>query len=185
MTTVAENASAFCHAVEARSREHHEAMEAALDKGWLSIAGSVLRMELDSMIRVIWLLDHPESRGQILAACVAGEGFKAGRVSVRDIVMVNHAVSSHGWVRRVYDFGNRFVHLTNAHGYAERDPFQAYEHRAEVIEYINDYHGGKIPGRPLDDRSSLIDLVPYAPHVLEKITSNLDSYLSRLRARCV
>src|SRR5579871_5716006 len=100
MTTVAENASAFCHAVEARSREHHEAMEAALDKGWLSIAGSVLRMELDSMIRVIWLLDHPESRGQILAACVAGEGFKAGRVSVRDIVMVNHAVSSHGWVRR-------------------------------------------------------------------------------------
>ena len=68
----------FCRAVEARSKEHRQAMEVALEKGWWAIASSVLRMELDSMIRVIYLLRRPSVRDRILASCVAGEGFTDG-----------------------------------------------------------------------------------------------------------
>ena len=181
MTTPSENAAAFCRTVQARSHEHHDAMKAALDKGWLALMGSVLRMELDSMIRVIWLLHHSETREQILESCVAGTGFKAGGKSIRDFEMVDEAVSSDGWVRRVYDFGNMFVHLTNAHDYAVLDPFRVYEHRGEVIEYLNQYHQGKVRGGLVDDSFTLSDLAPYAPHVLEKITSNLNHYLDGLR----
>jgi hypothetical protein len=133
MTTISENADTFCQMIGARSREHHKAMRVALDNGWLAIAGSVLRMELDSMIRVIWLLRHPDTREQILASCVAGEGFKDGRTRISDRDMTEDAVNLNDWVRSVYRFGNTFVHLTNAHNYAVLDPFQAYEHRGEVI----------------------------------------------------
>lgn len=70
--------------IAARSRGHHEAVRVALGEGWLAIVGSVLRMELDSMIRVIWLLRHPDAREQILASCVAGKGFIAGGTRVSD-----------------------------------------------------------------------------------------------------
>lgn len=123
MTTISENADTFCRMIEARSREHDEAMQCALEKGWLVIAGSVLRMKLDSMIRVIWLLDHPDSRERILASCLAGEGFREGRRRISDGEMVTCAIRENGWVRAVYDFGNTFVHLTDAHDYAVLDPF--------------------------------------------------------------
>jgi hypothetical protein len=184
MTTISENATAFCRAVETRSREHREAVETALDKGWLAIAACVLRMELDSLIRVKWLCRHPDTRGQILASCVAGKGFKAGGKRIPDVELVKEAVSD-GWERAVYDFGNAFVHLTNMHDYAALDPFQAYEHRGEVIRYLNAYHRGKVPGGPLDDSSTLTDLGAYAPHVLEKITSNMDYSMGYLREHCI
>ncbi|MGH3191250.1 MAG: hypothetical protein ACRDPY_22370 [Streptosporangiaceae bacterium] len=185
MTTISENADTFCRMVEARSREHREAMQVALDKGWLAIAGSVLRMELDSMIRVIWLLHHPDTREQILASCIAGEGFSEGRTRVSDHRMAKDATEVNGWVQAVYDFGNTFVHLTNAHDYAVLDPFQTYEHRGEVIRFLNNYHRGKVPGVPVNDSSTLRDLAAYAPYVLEKITSNLDLYVRELREQCV
>jgi|SRR5208282_5512594 len=185
MTTISENADTCCRMIEARSREHREAMRVALDEGWLAIAGSVLRMELDSMIRVIWLLRHSDTREQILASCVAGEGFKEGRTRISDHAMAEDAADDSGWVHAVYRFGNTFVHLTNAHDYAVRDPFQAYERRGEVIEFLNRYHRGKVPGGPVDDSSTLRDLAAYAPYVLEKITSNLDIYVRDLREQCV
>jgi hypothetical protein len=99
--------------------------------------------------------------------------------------MAEDAANVNGWVRAVYRFGNTFVHLTNAHDYAVHDPFQAYEHRGEVIEFLNHYHQGKVRGGPVDDSSTLRDLAVYAPYVLEKITSNLDIYVRHLREQCV
>ena len=95
--------------------------------------------------------------------------------------MIDIAVADDGWVNAVYEFGNKFVHLTDAHDYAEVDPFQAYEHREEVINYLNAYHGGKMAGRSLDDGSTMRDIAAYAPHVLDKITANLRSYVNNLQ----
>ncbi len=117
-----------------------------------------------------------------MASCVAGEGFKDGRQRIRDKEMVDVATCVNGWVRAVYAFGNKFVHLTDAHDYAEVDPFQAFEYRADVIEYLNHYHRGKVAGRPLDDSCTLRDIAAYAPLVLEKITSNLTGYVDDLCA---
>jgi hypothetical protein len=185
MATISENADTFCRMIKARSCEHREAMRVALDNGWLAIAGSVLRMELDSMIRVIWLLRHPGTREQILASCIAGEGFKEGRTRISDSAMVEAAADADDWVQSVYHFGNTFVHLTNAHDYAVLDPFQAYERRGEVIEFLNRHHRDKVPCGPVDDSSTLRDLAAHAPYVLEKITSNLDIHVTDLRKQCV
>lgn len=153
-------------------------MHVALAQGWWAILGSLLRMELDSMIRVIYLLRTPDARKRILASCVAGKGFGA----IRDRQMVDAALAQNPWADAVYKFGNRFVHLTDAHDYAEVDPFQTYEYRDEVITFLNKQHRGKVPGRPLGDNSTFHDIAAYAPHVLDKITSNLCGYLDDLRA---
>jgi hypothetical protein len=97
---------------------------------------------------------------------------------------VKEAISD-GWERAVYEFGNAFVHLTNMHDYAEVDPFRAYEHRGEVVRYLNAYHRGKVLGGPLDDSSTLGDLAAYAPHVLEKISSNMNFHTRYLREHCI
>ncbi|MEU3168530.1 hypothetical protein [Streptosporangium sp. NPDC006930] len=179
--TAAEDFYTFCRTVEARSQEHRQAMDIALERGWWAIAGSVLRMELDSMIRVIYLLYNPDVRDRILASCVTGKGFTDDRGRIPDRKMIDVATGDKGWVDAVYRFGNRFVHLTDAHDYAEVDPFQSYEHKDEVIKYLNQYHGGKLSGQPLDDSSTLRDIAAYAPHVLNKITRNLDINIERLR----
>ncbi|MER7455633.1 hypothetical protein [Micromonospora sp. NPDC126480] len=183
MATISENADTFCRMVEARSREHHQAMQVALGNGWLAIAGSVLRMELDSMIRVIYLRQTPNARERILASCIAGEGFKDGQTRIPDRAMVEVATRVNGWVRAVYDFGNMFVHLTNMHDYAAVDPFQVYECRGDVLGFLNHYHRGKAASGPLGDNATLRDVAAYAPHVLDKITSNLVGYAEDLRAQ--
>jgi hypothetical protein len=177
-----EDLDVFCRAVEARSEEHREAMDIAISQGWLAIASSVLRMELDSMIRVIYLLRRPDARERILASCVAGEGFKDGRNRISDRQMVDVAVTVNGWVPVVYGFGNKFVHLTDAHDYAEADPFQAFEHKNEAIRYLDHYHRDAVPGRLLEHSPTLQDIARYAPHVLRKIASNLRVHISDLRA---
>ena len=91
--------------------------------------------------------------------------------------MAEDAANVNDWVQAVYRFGNTFVHLTNAHDYAVLDPFQAYERRGEVIEFLNRYHRGKVPGGPVDDSFTLRDLAAYAPYVLEKITSRPGRYM--------
>ncbi|MFG1961239.1 hypothetical protein [Nonomuraea sp. NPDC049028] len=179
--TAAEDFYTFCRTVKARSQEHHQAMEIALERGWWAIAGSVLRMELDSMIRVIYLLHSPDTRDRILASCVTGNGFKDGRNRIPDRQMISVATGDNHWVNAVYRFGNKFVHLTDAHDYADVDPCQAYDQKDEVVNYLNRYHGGKLPGQPLGASSTLPDIAAYAPLVLDKITSNLLGYLERLR----
>jgi hypothetical protein len=176
----ADASDVFCRAVEARSKEHREAMNVAMRHGWWAIVGSLLRMQLDSMVRVIYLLHRPAERDRILTSCVAGEGFKHDRHRIPDRDMI--AVADNAWVRAVYEFGNKFVHLTDAHDYAELDPFPAYEHKGEVIKYLSQFHRGKVPGQLSEDGSTLRDIAAYATHVLDKVTSNLCAYVGDLRA---
>ncbi|WP_395297270.1 hypothetical protein ACF9IK_30420 [Kitasatospora hibisci] len=180
--TGTEDVSAFCRAVEARSEEHRKAMDVAVSEGWWAIAGSVLRMELDSLIRVNYLLRNPDTRERILASCAAGKGFKDHRSRIPDADMVRIAETGNPWVRNVYHFGNRLVHLTNVHDYAWADPFRAFEkdEREEVIGYLNHYHGSAVEGPSLDSSATFLDIAAYAPHVLRKIASNLRISSERL-----
>lgn len=183
LVTAANDLEVFCRAVEARSQEHRKVLDVAVAHGWWAIASTVLRMELDSMIRVIYLVRTPDERDHILASCVGGRGFKNVRGRVRDLTMLYIAkTADYGWIQAVYDFGNKFVHLTDAHDYAEVDPFPVYENRAEVIDYLNYYHRGKVHDRPLEDGSTLGDIAAYAPYVLEKIATNLRMHIEELRA---
>ncbi|MET7398042.1 hypothetical protein ABZS66_31580 [Dactylosporangium sp. NPDC005572] len=177
MTNLEEEFAFFAKATEERSAEHRKAITTAVGNKWWSIAGSLLRMELDSLIRVSYLRAHSNDRAQILFACAAGLGFGipkqdgAGIKRIPDSVMVPRG----GWEQRVYDFGNRFVHLTEAHNYTERDPFLALPEvdRKAIVEYLDHYHGGKSGVKDLSVDSPFDDVAQYAPHVLAKIAANI------------
>ena len=105
-------------------------MQVADQRGWYSITVGILRQELDSTVRVIFLLsqcDH-RLRTQLLEQAVCGEAWTVptpnGKLKkVRDREMVDLAQGLHGWTQLVYRFGCSFIHLSDLHDYQARDPF--------------------------------------------------------------
>jgi hypothetical protein len=164
----------FCRQVRSRSREHHEAMLVASQQRWISVAVGILRQELDSMVRVIFLLSESD-RG--VRAHLIGQAVSGQKWAVTDRGMVDLAESLHDWTRLVYRFGCSFIHLSYLHDYQARDPFRALpiDERRAIAQYLCDYHGGKV-----SPESSFVEITTYLPKVLDKITANLAIYLNHL-----
>ncbi len=170
----------FLRQVRSRSREHQQAMQLLAGQRLVSQMVAVLRQELDSMVRVIFLLrqDLPR-RDRLIAAAVQGERWtrESSRSAVTDREMVNIADQLTGWTKSVYKFGCAFIHLSNLHDYNDRDPLRALplEEREDLLNHCRYYHGGPSVGS-----DTLDDLVPYLPAVLDKISGNLECYLKQL-----
>ncbi|MFJ8590697.1 hypothetical protein [Streptomyces sp. NPDC093598] len=185
-TAANEDLKVFCRQIRERSREHQEAMAVAAERGWASIAIGILRQELDSMVRVIYLLRQPSAlRADLIASSISGNRWRIptdnGKMKpVTDRDMVDLAQSLSGWTRNVYEFGCRFIHLSSAHDYLARDPFRALpnEEREIVAKYINHYHGGL--GERISTDSAFSEIVAYSPSILKKISSNLERELAAL-----
>ena len=105
-------------------------------KGWWSVEVSILRMELDSLVRVIYLNHRCDGvrRAELLTRAIT-PGTKFG---VFDRDMVDFAEGLTGWARRVYDYSNAFIHLSSQHDYGARDPFQHLDHdeRTAIASYL-------------------------------------------------
>ncbi len=143
---------------------------------------AILRQELDSMIRVIYLLSLPiERRIALVSASVEGERWRKenSKGAITDKEMVDLAQKLEGWTRSVYKFGCAFIHLSSMHDYEHRDPIGRLpeSERNDLITHCRYYHGG-----PIESDPTFRDFVPYLPNILEKITSNLDCYLDKLVA---
>lgn len=186
-----ENLVAFCRQVQARSREHQEAMPVVDQNGWRSLAVGILRQELDSLVRTIYLLEQPRNvRAPLIALSVTGQRWRSTNAEgktriITDRDMVDFAEGRlDGWVGRVYDFGCRFIHLSSAHDYLARDPFQALpiDDRRALASYLTNYHGAGPNGTGASVDSTFDDIAAYAPRALEKIASHLDTYVERLRS---
>ena len=178
------NTQIFCEAVRNRSRENAEAM------GYfsrlynvLSPAFSILRQELDSMVRVIYLLsqDVPE-RERLIGQTLDGEKWKVLTKNdkwrkITDREMVDLAQGLHGWTQSVYKFGCSFVHLSDFHNHFAANPFLSLNpsEQQDILTHMRYYHGG-----PQTDTPSMEAIASYLPQVFEKIASNLDCYLRQL-----
>ncbi len=175
----------FVRMVRARSGENAEALGATASRQLHGVTIGILRQELDSMVRVIYLLSvAPKVRTTLVESSLAGEPWKIATPSgklkkVTDRDMVNHAATLHGWAESVYRFGCAFIHLSQFHDYATRDPVAALApaERAAMLHHLRHYHGG-----PASDDFTLADVVPMLPGVFQKITSNLDCYLRQLES---
>lgn len=173
---------AFCRQVRSRSNEHQQAM---LLLSGANLAGqmvSILRQELDSMVRVIYLLAQPlDRRALLIESSVNGEKWSQqnskGRVTDKE--MVELAQHLQGWTQSVYKFGCAFIHLSCLHDYNDRDPLRqlSNEERADILNHCRSYHGGPTTSEP-----TFLDLVPYFPKVLKKIADNLECYLNSLES---
>lgn len=176
----------FCGAVRARSAEHAAAVRLlARDGATAGVLVGLLRQELDSMVRTIFLLSLSEpSRARLLEEHTNEERWTLptprGRERVvTDAEMVALAERLHGWTRNVYRFGCAFIHLSRLHSYRTVDPLSllSLEERGDVLGHLRSYHGC-----PDDDGVTFADIVPYFPRVFEKIASNLECYLRQLEA---
>ena len=174
----------FCRQVRARSAELQEAMPWVAARGLDSIAVGFPRQELDSLVRVMFLLAQSDraERTRLVADAVNGQPWRmrtaAGKWNrVTDAEMVALADGFNGWARNVYRFGCAVIHLSHLHDHQARDPFQSlvFEDREVVSFQLNHYHGAS-----LSPASSFTDVSRWVPAVLSKVSTSLDQYLKYL-----
>lgn len=172
------NLEIFIRQIRSRSAEHKKAMNILAEYHLRGQMIAILRQELDSMIRVIYLLkQQTDLRAALIDSCVRGERWRISGKIVTDKDMVNLATQLHGWSAVVYKFACAFIHLSALHDYNDRDPLSLLPicERIDILEYCRNYHGG-----PQNKDADFADLVTYIPNVLSKIAGNLECYLDDL-----
>lgn len=172
----------FINLIRARSDEHAIAVSRIHDLPGSMM--SILRQELDSLIRVLYLLSVSDlkERDRLMSNTLNGERWKRlnanGRQSIiTDAMMVEVSEQFEGWANSVYKFGCAFIHLSNFHGYLSSNPLETLtvSEKANILEHMRHYHGG-----PGSDNPSFDELATYFPRVFEKIKGNLECYLEHL-----
>ncbi len=174
-----ENTEEFCQLVRQRTQENKKAIELLSENRLTGQVISILRQELDSMVRVIYLLSHPiEERNHMINLTLTGQKWRLrNRGQVTDRLMVDLADSLNGWTNSVYKFGCAFIHLSDFHNYLINDPFKNLnsEETHSIKRHLNHYHGF-----PLETELTLQSTVEYLVPVFNKISSNLKCYISNL-----
>lgn len=172
----------FIQLIKLRSDEHEIAFSRIHDLPGSMM--SILRQELDSLIRVLYLLAIPdlEERRRLMACTVNGERWKittprGKQATVTDAMMVEVSEHFEGWARSVYKFGCAFIHLSNFHGYNASNPLETLtdQEKEDVLHHMRHYHHG-----PESDNPTFQELAGYFPKVFDKIKGNLECYLDDL-----
>jgi len=169
----------FCRQVRARSAENRQAMDAVQALPGQMV--SVLRQELDSLVRVVFLLAQEDRayRYRLLEDSVSGRRWKEPNsqkvVTDREMVDLTHKL--HGWTKSVYAFGCAFIHLSSFHDHQVRDPLAQLPdaERNVILEHLRHYHGG-----PHGESPRFSDVVPFLPRVFTKIADNLECYVKQV-----
>lgn len=170
---------AFYDQAKARSLENQKAFKVLMENGCYGVAAGLLRQELDTLIRVAYLCYGNLASDEVhrlVRDSVEGKRWrkintKGKVVPVTDREMVNLANQIGGWESHVYDFGCKFIHLSDAHNYKFSDPTSSISEsdRASIISYLKEKH--EYPHNALS-----FDLVkPYLIKVMKKITGNIES----------
>jgi hypothetical protein len=173
----------FCNILEERSRENTEAFRLLFSQRLIAPAIGIMRQEIDSLIRVIYLISISENECmRLIEDLLLGKRWRKNQngklVIITDRDMVEIADGMTGWTKSVYEFGCTFIHLSRNHDYSNQDPFQMLdqEEKAKIASHINHYHGAGI-----SETSDFQQIVFVLPLVLEKISSNLAAYIRNLR----
>jgi hypothetical protein len=174
--------SSFVRQIRRRSEEHATAVVLISEAGLAAPAIAILRQEVDSLVRVIFLLTQPlADRTILIHDSVSGNRWRrpGSRAFVTDQEMVELSMRLVGWTQSVYKFGCAFVHLSNLHNYDDGDLLSKLplNEREDILTHLRYYHGG-----PTVDNPALVDLLPMIPRVLGKISDNLTSYINKLEA---
>lgn len=169
----------FCFIVRQRSQENTLAVQVLANNGLSGQVVSVLRQELDSMVRVIFLLNKStEERIHLINLTLAGLRWRLLNNSiVTDKQMVELADNLNGWTNSVYKFGCAFIHLSSYHNYIVSNPFETLDidEINAIKTHLHNYHSF-----PLSANLTMQSIAPYLPKVFDKITSNLSCYIHQL-----
>ena len=174
----------FCKYIRQRSNEHKIAVSRTTDLP--GIMASIIRQELDSMVRVIYLLSifDLDERNRLMEQTIDGKKWtidsknrKQRKITDRDMVELSNQLQ--GWTKSVYKFGCAFIHLSNFHDYISMNPLDslADAEKGDILSHMRFYHNG-----PNSDSPSFQELATYFPMVFDKIASNLEWYVQELES---
>jgi hypothetical protein len=186
MTTSVSSLARFCRQVRERSIEHQRAFQILTAQNLWGAALSLVRQELDSMIRVIYLLEIKDSveRARLIEDSINGRHWerktakgKLTRITDRD--MVELALKNHKWIEQVYQYGCNLIHLSDWHDYQNNDPLDNVSEveRQKLRLEIESFHSKRIEG------FSFETLKWHAPYAIDKIASNLECYVKDLEKK--
>lgn len=177
-----DNTEKFCKIVQQRSDENKQAISLLSRTGLTGQVMSVLRQELDSMVRIIFLLSQTiEEREHLINLTLTGKKWKLrSNANVTDKQMVELADTLNGWTESVYKFGCAFIHLSSYHDYAFNDPFEnlGQVEIDSIKNHLNYYHGF-----PMTNDLTMQSISFYLPMVFDKIEGNLECYVKHLEER--
>ena len=171
----------FCRQIRARSSDNKRAFALVYKEEIWSQVIAILRQELDSMVRVMYLLSISDIpyRNKLITASVEGRRWimKGTKKPITDKQMVNLANQLHGWAESVYRFACGFIHLSGFHDYQARDPLDMIpqDEKKAIISHMRKYHAC-----PHSLDPTWKDLFPCLPQVLKKIADNLECYIAEL-----
>lgn len=174
-----DNLEKFIRLVTDRSESNLSAILALFKESLYGQAIAILRQELDSLIRICFLLTLHDSseRSRLIEATLNGLRWKVGKEIIRDRKMVDIAGRYNHWAPEVYEFGNRFTHLTDYHDYKQQDPLENLDsvQKKRIKNYLCSYHQF-----PEYKTINFENVVPYLPQVAAKVSNNLSAYLRDL-----
>ena len=149
-------------------------MNLLLKEKCYALVGAIIRMELDSLMRVhnFNSLTDPEKR-QILNSFFDGK-----RWPNTDRNMVENMPSIMGWTKHIYDFCCAFIHLSPYHDWASSCtiPDLTQDKRRSIVKDIKSQQNanwGYDPTLAIDENFGFDELVLFAPHIFKKLRSNL------------
>ncbi|MCL7987389.1 hypothetical protein M8998_05485 [Sphingobacterium sp. lm-10] len=170
--------------IQKRSEENEKAIMLLFDQNLIGNCIAILRQELDSFIRVMYLgrISDFHERERLMNQTLLGEKWsiltpnnKIKYVTYRD--MVEKSTELKGYIQYVYKFGCAFIHLSDFHNYIEENPFEKldYSEQFDIVLYLHQYHGfNRNSELTVENISYLI------PNIFEKISKNLTCYFSAI-----
>ena len=175
----------FCRILRERSAEHASAGQLLCANRHYGQVVSILRQELDSLVRAIFLLSLDlEERQHYIQQTLNNEKWTKpnSRTQITDRNMVNLSDSLHGWTNSVYKLGCAFIHLSPMADYRNENPFEQLplDEINDIKQHLNNYHGFL-----LDEDLSMLTVSPYLLRVLDKVSSNLECYIASLEGETV
>lgn len=168
----------FCNIVKSRSEENAKTIKLLYENKLYGNCVSILRQELDSMVRVLFLLTCEQSqRIMFIKQTLNNEKWHNGRRIITDYLLLKNVLNMYGWAKNVYLFGCSFIHLSASHNYTQEDPFLklSREELKAIKNFMVQYHNFS-----QEQDITFITMQPYLLKIFEKISDNLKCYLETL-----
>ena len=170
----------FCKILRERSAENVAAGQLLFNNGFYGQFISILRQELDSLVRVVFLLSKDlVIRQHFISQTLQNIKWTMpnSRTVITDRNMVDLTNCLFGWTNSVYKLGCAFIHLSPMADYRNSNPFQQLEQTEidDIKQHLHNYHGFHLTN-PLN----IDTIIPYLLKVLEKVSGNLECYIEYL-----
>jgi len=181
---MSDNKQKYIALIQKRSNENEKSLKLLFEQRLFGNCISILRQELDSFIRIIYLGEISDfgERERLISQTLSGEKWTISTINnkkkqLTDKDMVEKSTELKGYIQYVYKFGCGFIHLSDFHDYTITNPFEKldYTEQFDIALYLHQYHGfSRTTELTINNISYLI------PDIFEKISKNMAYYFDTI-----